>query len=104
MVNGVPGCGGGCGAGVPAGNEDKWKGSYVQFRGSCNHDQTGAVQEAKRRLEELFFFVGVTEDFASSMFLLQVVDFVFVSFFFFWHYSYFFLHVCETETRFFKLI
>jgi hypothetical protein len=83
MVNGVPGCGGGCGAGVPAGNEDKWKGSYVQFRGSCNHDQTGAVQEAKRRLEELFFFVGVTEDFASSMFLLQVADFVLFSFLFF---------------------
>lgn len=35
--------------------------SFVMFEGSCNHDEVAAVQEGTRRLEEMFYFVGVAE-------------------------------------------
>ena len=66
----VPGCGGGCGAAVAPDASSLWD-SYKQFPGSCRHNPKAALAEAKGRLDSLFYFVGVTEDFVGSMFLLQ---------------------------------
>jgi hypothetical protein len=70
MVNGVAGTGGGCGVGVLPGATDLWS-SFAHLPGSCSHSPKAAVAEAQRRLVELFYFVGVTEEFVGSMFLLQ---------------------------------
>ena len=45
--------------------------SYKHMAGSCSHNPVKALAEAKQRLDTLFYFVGVTEDFVGSMFLLQ---------------------------------
>ena len=69
MINGIPGCGGGCGAGVTLG-DGYWR-AWEKYKGSCSNDKDYAVAEGKRRLNKVFFFVGITEDFVGSMFLLQ---------------------------------
>jgi len=70
MINGVPGTGGGCGAGVLPGATDLWS-SFKHLPGSCNHNQRAAITMGQQRLVELFYFVGITEDFVGSMYLLQ---------------------------------
>lgn len=69
MVNGIPGTGGGCGAGVTLG--EGYLRAWDKYRGSCSNDKDYAVEEGKRRLNEVFYFVGITEDFVGSMYLLQ---------------------------------
>ena len=69
LINGIPGSGGGCGVGITLG-EGYWR-AWEYWKGSCYHDKDYAVTEGRRRLNDLFYFVGITEDFVGSMFLLQ---------------------------------
>jgi hypothetical protein len=58
-INGVPGSGGGCGVGVTS--QKKLWSSFETMKGSCNNDEEFAVKEGIRRLNEMFYFVGVAE-------------------------------------------
>jgi len=55
---------------VLPGATDLWS-SFKHLPGSCNHNQRAAITMGQQRLVELFYFVGITEDFVGSMYLLQ---------------------------------
>lgn len=61
LVNGVPGSGGGCGAGiefqtVEGGKRVRHGGAFASYRGACAHTSDGreALALAKKRIEKLF--------------------------------------------------